>query len=253
MHKPPDEGLPIHSVTLNVEAYHDQISAFRARFGAGEMVDVKVESTPYRVMCRGRTTDIDVVFETFHGLYHLPAGPLPVEPVIVDLGSNIGSTLMHYGAIFPRARLIGVEMDPGNVALARHNTAPLGERCNVFEAAIALTDGEACYTGEDAYGYHLDLSGNRVTKTMKMSTLIQQNGVARIDFLKVDIEGAESDLFTADLNWLDLVSSLYVENHGGEEELRRLMEIIAARNFIVSCETTHWSAFYGLNRKRPGS
>ena len=46
-----------------------------------------------------------------------------------------------------------------------------------------------------------------------MKQLIQENSIEKIDFLKVDIEGSEFDLFGHDLDWLKRVKRLAAEVH----------------------------------------
>ncbi len=47
-----------------------------------------------------------------------------------------------------------------------------------------------------------------------MHTLIRENGIDRVGLLKIDIEGAEKDIFSAaDLNWLKAVDRISVEVH----------------------------------------
>lgn len=57
----------------------------------------------------------------FHDQYHLAPGRLPDRPVILDLGSNIGCTIVHYKYLYGGSRIIGVEMDEGNYELAKRN------------------------------------------------------------------------------------------------------------------------------------
>jgi Methyltransferase FkbM domain len=59
-----------------------------------------------------------------------------------------------------------------------------------------------------------------------MVELIGSRGLQRIDFLKVDIEGAEFDLFDTASGWLKIVRKIAVEVHcrfGDVRELRRIL------------------------------
>src|SRR5215469_16819459 len=71
------------------------------------------------VLCRSGSSDPNVLWDTFHGAAHLPRRDLPPLATIVDLGCNVGYTLLHFASLYPAARLIGVEPDPGNMSIAR--------------------------------------------------------------------------------------------------------------------------------------
>ena len=42
------------------------------------------------------TQDAAVLWSTFHGRYHLPPTDLPQDCVILDLGGNVGYTVLHF-------------------------------------------------------------------------------------------------------------------------------------------------------------
>jgi hypothetical protein len=46
---------------------------------------------------------------------------------------------------YPHARVIGVELDDVNAALARRNVEPWADRCHVVNAAVWSVDGDAWY------------------------------------------------------------------------------------------------------------
>jgi len=50
---------------------------------------------------------------------------------------------------------------------------------------------------------------NRVT----IPEIMRTHGLERIDLLKMDIEGAEEEMFASDFSWLDDVDVLLVELH----------------------------------------
>ena len=88
---------------------------------------------------------------------------------------------------------------PENVALARRNLAPWGDRCEVLEAGIWPEDGEIRYhrlAGGTA-GHHVadvpdDAAGVAIAPAVSPGTLLARSGPeAVVDFAKIDIEGAE--------------------------------------------------------------
>jgi hypothetical protein len=61
------------------------------------------------------------------------------------VGANIGLTMADMAVRFPRARLVGIELDADNVFLAKANLAPWRDRCEVVHAAAWTSDTEVFY------------------------------------------------------------------------------------------------------------
>ncbi len=173
----------------------------------------------HAVRVRPATSDLRVIDNTFWGRYHLPPPELAAPGVVVDLGSNIGLTMSHFALLFANARIAGVELDSGNAVLCRRNIAAWSDRCTVLQAAIWSDDGEVAYhrNPDEAWAYRFGVRGDGAAVTVKARTLdtvlesILPNET--IDFLKVDIEGAEQHLLRAGGNWVDRVRVLKVETH----------------------------------------
>src|SRR6185436_4373163 len=75
------------------------------------------------VWLRPRTTDAVMLRDTFRDLVHPP--PDLGRPIrwVLDLGANAGITVAHTALLHPQARIVAVELDPGNAAPARRNLA----------------------------------------------------------------------------------------------------------------------------------
>lgn len=74
-------------------------------------------------------------------------------------------------------------------------------------------------------------------RLVRLSDVIEEAGVRRIDLLKIDVEGAEFDAVAGidDRHW-PLVRQAIVEVHEGLEACERMEAILAARGFV----TEHW-------------
>ncbi len=168
---------------------------------------------------RPATSDTRVLDNTFWGRYHLPPQELGVPSVVVDLGSNIGLTMAHFAHLFSDARIAGVELDGENVALCRRNIAPWSDRCTVIQAAIWSDDGEVAYhrRAGDGWAYRVGVEerGEPVIATARTLDSVLESVFPNetIDFLKVDIEGAEQHLLGAGGAWTERVRVLKVETH----------------------------------------
>lgn len=171
------------------------------------------------VVVRGGTSDLGVLDVVFDGAYHLPPAYVSSPRVIVDLGANIGLTMAHYASLFPQARVIGVELDSANAELCRRNVSPWADRCTVVHGALWPDDAELVYTrregaewayrvGDVSEGEHMRVRG------ISLATLLRTYlSDADVDFLKIDIEGAEREILRGPAEWADRVRAIKVETH----------------------------------------
>jgi FkbM family methyltransferase len=182
------------------------------------------------VVIRPGTSDLATLWTTFARGYHLPPRELGSPSTIWDLGANIGLTMAHFLCLFPRARVLGVEMDRDNVGLARQNLASWGDRYELAHAAVWPSDGEVSYRrwpgGTNNYQATEEVEGLHV-QALSLNTLMAERPET-VDYLKVDIEGAERAVLNEDTDWSANVRCLKVELHGQysfeecENDLRRL-------------------------------
>jgi FkbM family methyltransferase len=178
----------------------------------GELRPMRVRDLPQPIVLRPGTTDWTVVRSTFADQHHLPLVGRPT--LIWDLGCNIGLTAAHFAVSYPGAQVVALEPDPENAELARRNTAWLGERCTIVEAALWSAEGTVSFSitpGREA-GSHVSESGDATVRAVSPPTLIAEFGPP--SFVKMDIEGAERELLAAPAAWLSAVQEIRVECHG---------------------------------------
>jgi FkbM family methyltransferase len=185
--------------------------------GTQEAVELRLRALDgHTVTVRPGSTDAKVVWDTFRGRYHLP--PPGLTPATIwDLGSNIGMTVAHFAALYPGARVIGVELDAENASLCERNVAPYGDRCEILNAAVWDRDGEVPYSARPGGEYSTRVGGGagepRVARAISLDTLAEMTQVDRVDFVKMDIEGAEARVLGNETRWTELVRCIKVEVH----------------------------------------
>jgi FkbM family methyltransferase len=90
------------------------------------------------IWVREGTSDVDTVWDVFVNGLHVP--PARVQRrgmhVVWDIGANIGLAMADMAMRWPEARIVGVEADPDNAALARRNFESWDDRCEVIEASV---------------------------------------------------------------------------------------------------------------------
>jgi FkbM family methyltransferase len=200
----------------NVNGFLTFVSATRpGRPCGGTSVTVSVRNLGGTVVkLRPGTTDGNVALATFVSMVHLPPAAINEPGLIWDLGANVGLTMAHMAHVFPRARIIGVEMDHANADLARANVLRWSDRCEVLEAAVWPRDeaiGYARLPGHGDDGLKVTGQGGTPVKTLTLKALLELGGPP--DYVKMDIEGAEMQVLRENTDWARSVRSIGVECH----------------------------------------
>ncbi len=175
------------------------------------------------VELRPGTADWRTAFSTFWHEFHLPPAELalPARPVFFDLGANNGLTAAHLAALYPQARILAVELDERNWAIAARNVSPWADRCNMFHGGVWHEDGEVTYMhtdgSEDGFAIgetHPDGGESVTVRSCSMESLFREAGNPPVvDYIKMDIEGAEREVLNLNTDWLKKVRSLKIELH----------------------------------------
>lgn len=212
------------------------------------------------ILIRPRTTDAQVVDDSFVGLYHLPPMPLAPDACVLDLGANIGCTAMHLATLAPRGRVLAVEMDGANAEQARRNLAPLGDRVQVLHAAAWDKETTIAYSGSEAWGLRVASLGPDPlapthsqplasqtfnVRAMRIEAMLEECRMPRVDYAKVDIEGAEAVVVTGAALWLRAVQMIKVEYHAPATR-ETIGDALAAAGFVVSNDPRHPRGVVGI-------
>jgi FkbM family methyltransferase len=182
--------------------------------------------------------------------FHRPVKNLPEDPVIFDLGVNVGYTLVDFKHLFPNSKIVGVEMDKQNAELANKNISGL-DGIEIHHAAIFHKDDVIYYDSDDepdAFHAQSETSGKpslvRVD-AITLDTLMTKSNLTHIDYMKMDIEGAEQEIFSkGNLEWLERVDQISIEIHSGVD--REMIETALKESGMnVENHPTHWSSIIG--------
>ena len=143
--------------------------------------------------------------------------------VIVDAGANIGMASIYFASRFPEARIIAIEPEDSNVELLRRNTRDY-PNVTVFHGALWGRD-ESLNVVDRKFGkwgfmteaatdpQPTDATVTQRTRGISVPTLLEEHGIQKIDIFKIDIEGAEKELFEDSGAWIGRTNALIVELH----------------------------------------
>lgn len=155
-------------------------------------------------------------------------------PIIVDAGANIGAASLWFRGAFPKAAVVAIEPDPGNIAMAKRNFGAL-DRLTLLEAAIGATPGHVNLSNE---GMAWAVQTTRAESGLPIVTIDDALAASQGDtpfIVKVDIEGFESDLFANNVGWIEHVQVVFIEPHdwmlSGRGTSRAFQQAMAAHPF----------------------
>jgi len=191
-----------------------------------------------------------VLIDTFVNRYHLPPVQLRRDAVILDLGANVGYTMADFAHRFPDCRVIGYELDESNAELAGMNTRSFGSRCTVHRAAVWHKSGQIHYGGDEEWGFHVaddgEVSASKGTApALTMDDVLKTSRLEYVDYIKMDIEGAEAFVLGGEAGWLRAVGCIKVEIHP-PATVDQCMHDLANAGFNCSRDHMHPSCVVGV-------
>lgn len=142
---------------------------------------------------------------------------MPIDPkVIIDLGANVRFASIYFSNRFPNANIIALEPNKENYEIACKNVKKYDniklvhgavwfktEEINVVDAGL----GEAAFRIEAGKGVN-------AVAAFTIKDLMETMNTDYIDLLKIDIEGAEKEIFEYGYeDWLPATKIVIVETH----------------------------------------
>ncbi|HQV00051.1 MAG: FkbM family methyltransferase [Bacteroidia bacterium] len=155
------------------------------------------------------------------------------KPTIVDCGANVGIAVAYFKFLYPGCNVVCFEPDKNVFECLKHNIKTNGwENVVVHQAAIYNADTEMFFAGNGADGGSLHAQGQQKVKVLDLARIL--NTCESIDFLKIDIEGAETDVIKHIALQLHKVKYLFVEYHsikGQPQQLNQLLQVLTEQGF----------------------
>lgn len=139
------------------------------------------------------------------------------QPVkwIIDAGANIGMASVYFANKYPEAKIISIEPDVNNFALLQKNTTGYSK---ITCLHAALWDKEEMLDignkTQLSAGYIVEpTSNNKGIPGLTINGIIKEYGIDNLSIVKIDIEGAEKEVFSSATEWLSKTTCVIVELH----------------------------------------
>ena len=185
---------------------------------------------------------------------------------MLDVGAHVGSSSSRYAAL--GWNIYCFEPEPNNFA---ELSTRLGSYDNVTLEREAVSDEDNSdvqfYVSDEHWGihtlrpFHSTHRPNHIVKTVRLDTYLIKHSIPRVDFLKIDIEGADFlalqsldlDAFRPSIVMTEFMDSRTVETYG--YSFHDVVEYMAGYKF--SCHVFEYSPVIeyairgGKNKNRP--
>jgi FkbM family methyltransferase len=156
---------------------------------------------------------------------------------ILDFGANIGLTSIYFNKKYNNAAIYAVEPDDQNFEMLKRNTERIN---NIYIDKKAIWSHETSLTpsfeeqsdwGKTFKESPLVLADN--IEAISINHFLLNKQLEIIDILKIDIEGAEKQVFEGDVSFLKNVKIIAIEIH--EEQIKKtfIQNILLNNKFIL--------------------
>lgn len=160
------------------------------------------------------------------------------NPVIIDCGSNLGMSVIYFKELYPDASITAFEPDPYIFGFLKKNMESFGyANVELINKAVWIEDGTLSFLEEGGAGGRIqNNNSSQNDKYISVSSVRLKDFLEnkKVDFLKLDIEGAEYEVLKDCTNDLQLVSNLFIEYHSfidQSQDLDKILEIVSKAGF----------------------
>jgi FkbM family methyltransferase len=178
--------------------------------------EAPIPSSAKKILLRLGTTDVATFEHVFiddeYG-FSLTRQP----SIIIDAGANVGVSAAYFTLRYPMAKIVAIEPEPSNFAMLKKN-AQLFPQIIPVNAALWSHEGlvDVKDSGSGHWGMYTtecqEVAGTTVPATT-LQALMQKLRIQYVDVLKVDVEGAECEIFKDATPWINRVGVICAELH----------------------------------------
>jgi FkbM family methyltransferase len=160
-------------------------------------------------------------------------------PTILDCGGNIGMSVLYYKQIYPEARITTFEPDPAVFGYLQDNLTRNGMTdVGLVQAAVCGSEGFLTFHSDGKYASNLASETAPLekgwTKQRVPCVRLSNYLTEPIDFLKINIEGAEWEALADSGDRLHLVKEMVIEYHhlpGLPRTLHNILDLLDRQGF----------------------
>jgi FkbM family methyltransferase len=179
----------------------------------------KVPGIRHPVYLRIGTTDATVLRQVLiEKHYDIPRQVAP--KAILDAGANIGFSAIFFANKYPDATIVALEPESSNFQLLQRNVSAYPQ-IKPLQAAL-WKENRQINLIDPNHGHHgfqtVEVTMNGcaqlgLVQALTVDAVMSRMGLSSVDLLKIDIEGAEKEVFESSAKWIDRVQMIMAELH----------------------------------------
>jgi FkbM family methyltransferase len=206
-----------------------------------ELLSLRVKENEGKIVFLGNTFSYhhgQAFYSTYNELFNQSIYKFNLKkanPVIIDCGANMGLSVLYFAKTYPGSKIIAFEPDESVLPYLKQNIKNY-QLSNVllYEKAVWSSNTILSFYTDQGMGGRLELNyNNQVPKqveTIRLKEFLNQE----VEFLKIDIEGAEIEVLIDCEDKLSNVNNLFVEYHSfqnSEQQLGELLNLLKRNGF----------------------
>lgn len=231
-------------------------TSFISVFNWSRSVKLKMRKYP--------SSDFDVFHQVFYWKGYLPVIKIyknyfqssnKDKITIIDCGSNIGLTSLFFLDFFPGAKIVTIEPERSNFEILSYNLGDSSSE-NVFKLHGAVWSKSSkmriCKDFRDGNDWSSRVEETEegdLIQAYSLGEILKKYSLNKIDILKIDVEGAEKEIFTspaADLDFLQITKCIALEIHDEFNCREDIYRILRDNHFFLK---TSGELTLGYNQK----
>jgi FkbM family methyltransferase len=149
------------------------------------------------------------------------------EPIIIDCGANMGTSVLYFKWLYKEAKVYAFEPDKNIFGVLSKNISNNKlEDVQLTNMAVWIDEQDMFFNANHAQSGKLIQDGSSIkVKCIRLKTFMQ--AFPQIDFLKLDIEGAELLVLQDISSELHRVKYLFIEYHSEVDKTQKLSQLLA--------------------------
>jgi FkbM family methyltransferase len=213
---------------------------------------VNISKYGFQTYCRTRDNFNDFTIMTGHEHDLLELFAPKRGDIVVDVGAHIGLySITGSKRVGPKGKVIAIEADPDNFEILNRNirlnnlTNIISLNCIAYskEMEMQLDDYNSILSGGTKEGLAKQSKRIAAASAVHVNTLdnlLQQKGIDKVNWIKIDVEGAELEVLRGAHNVLSNSKdiSILIEIHGISDLYKPTLDLLQSYNFKIVFEKT---------------